>query len=50
MDAKEPDCKYNKLLECPPDQRQCWRCGRNPRVMSDRLAKFYGRRNEEEEK
>lgn len=48
IEVKTPDCEYNKLIECSPDCRQCWRCGWNPKVMSDRLKRFYSRMNEEE--
>ena len=44
----EPDCKYNNQLICEPCQRQCWRCGWNPKVMTDRLEKLYRNLKKEE--
>lgn len=49
VEVKTPDCQYNSLLECPPEQRQCWRCGWNPKVMKERLQKFYAGAEQKEE-
>ena len=49
VDVKTPDCKHNSMLECPPSERQCWRCGWNPKVMNERLQKFYAANKKEEE-
>ena len=47
--AKDFDCKYNHLLECPPEQRQCWRCGWNPDVSCERRKKLAEKLNKKEE-
>lgn len=35
------DCKYNKMVECPPDCRNCKNCGWNPTVAAKRLAQIH---------
>lgn len=32
------DCKYNKMVECPPSCRNCTNCGWNPAVVAKRAA------------
>ena len=48
IETKAPDCKYNRMLECPPGAHKCNRCGWNPKVMKERLQKFYNPAKEEE--
>ena len=48
IETKAPDCQYNRMLECEPP-RQCWRCGWNPKVMNERLQKFYAGAEQKEE-
>lgn len=47
---QQPDCKYNSQLICEPADRRCAKCGWNPKVMNERLEKFYaGTKKEEKE-
>lgn len=32
-------CLYNKMIDCPPDGRNCIRCGWNPLVRTERLQR-----------
>lgn len=32
------ECKYNKVVECPPSCQNCTHCGWNPTVASRRAA------------
>ena len=35
-----PDCPFNAMLDCPPGEaHNCKKCGWNPKVAGERLAK-----------